>query len=418
MNPRAAAASGTAGNGSAWVILALGALSAVAPVSIDLYLPGLPQIAGELAGGDARAQLTLSAFLLGFGIGQLLHGPLSDRFGRRGPILAGMTVFTAASVGCALASDLDSIIAFRFLQALGGCAGPVLARASVRDRYEADHAARMLSLMMLVMSVAPMLAPMLGGQLVALFGWRSTFWALALFGAVCVAVTAVAVDESLPPARRAGGSPAQMLRDYGKLLSHRQFMGYTLASGLVFAGMFAYIAASPFVFITLYGVAPQHYGFLFGLNVLGIMLMGAINGRLVVRLGAERLLRWGVTGAALAGTALAVVGWTGWGGLVGLMIPLFGFISTIGLVAANAMARSLALFPQRAGTASALAGTIQFGFGALSGAAAGALADGTARPMTLVMGVAGLASLAILHLLVRRGPVSAPGGSGPSSRAP
>jgi DHA1 family bicyclomycin/chloramphenicol resistance-like MFS transporter len=380
--------------------LVLGALTAFGPLSIDMYLPALPALADSFGVSPGRVQLTLSAFFLGFGTGQLVYGPLADRWGRRPPLLAGIGLYIGASVLCALSTDVAGLIALRLVQGLGACAGPLITRAVVRDLYERDRAARMLSLMMLVMGAAPLLAPLVGGQLLRAFGWRSIFAALAAFGVLCFVTAWLFLRETLGAARRSRAGVPAMVARYGVLLADRAFLGYTVSSGAAYAGMFAYFAGSPFVFIRLHGVAAEHYGFLFALNVIGLMACAAVNSRLVPRHGADRLLRRGVAAVALAGGWLLVAAATGWGGLAGLVIPLLVFIASLSFVGANALASALVAFPHMAGTASALAGTIQFGFGAASGAAVSVLHDGTALPMAAVIAGAGLTSFAVHRLVV------------------
>jgi DHA1 family bicyclomycin/chloramphenicol resistance-like MFS transporter len=379
--------------------VALAALTAVAPMATDIYLPGMPALATDLGVPAAGAQLTLSAFFFGFGGGQLIYGPLADRFGRRPLMLAGLSLFTLASLGCALAENLGVLIGLRCLEALGGAAGPVLARAAVRDLYGGDRAARMLSTMVLVMGAAPLFAPLIGGQLVLLGGWRANFWALTGFGALCLAAILFVIGETLTPERRLRASAVGMIRSYGVLLANRRYLGFALGGGAVYGGLFAYLTGSPFVFITLYGVPAERFGFLFALNVAGLMLGASINRRLVLRLGAHRLLGRALIGSALAGCALLAVVLSGRGGLVALFVPLWCFIASLGFVGANAMACGLSLYPERAGTASALSGTIQFSIGALCGALVGALNDGSALPMAAVIGAAGLAGLTIQRRL-------------------
>ncbi len=377
----------------------LACLTAFGPVSIDMYLPALPTIASDLGVDASGAQLTLSAFFLGFGGGQLLYGPLADRFGRRRPLLCGLALFIAASLGCALSRSLDALIAFRLLQALGGAAGPVLARAIVRDLYERDRAARVLSIMVLIMGIAPLFAPLLGGQVLHWLGWRAIFWILVAFGACCVAGVLLGVRETLAAARRLRGPAVTMILGYAAPLLHSRFLGYAMGSALVFGGMFAYITGSPFVFITLYGVRPEHYGFLFGLIILGVILAATFNSRFVMRFGADRMFAVGVAIAAGAGCVLAAVAAAGWGGLPALVLPLFCFVSMVGLVGANGMAGCLGLFPDRAGIASALAGTLQFLTGAICGALVSLLNDGTTLPMAVVIAVAGVLSLVVQRWL-------------------
>jgi len=380
--------------------LILGALTAFGPLSIDMYLPALPTLADSFDTSPSRVQLTLSAFFLGFGVGQLVYGPLSDRWGRKPPLLVGIALFVGASVLCALSTGIASLSALRLLQGLGACAGPLIARAVVRDVYDRDRAARMLSLMMLVMGIAPLVAPLLGGQLLLAFGWRSIFAVLSGFGVLCFLGAWLGLVETLDDAKRSPASVLAMVARYGTLLRDRAYVGYTVSSGAAYAGMFAYFAGSPFVFIRLYRVPAEDYGFLFALNVIGLMVCAAVNSRLVLHLGADRLLRHGIAAVTVAGCGLLLAAVTGWGGLAGLVIPLLAFIASISFIGANAMAGALAAFPHMAGTASALAGTIQFGLGALSGAAVGALYDGTAVPMAAVIAATGLTSLLAHRLLV------------------
>jgi DHA1 family bicyclomycin/chloramphenicol resistance-like MFS transporter len=380
-------------------MFALAALTAVAPMATDMYLPGLPALADDLAIAPSGAQLTLSAFFFGFGGGQLIYGPLADRFGRRPPLLIGLTLFTAASFGCALADDLRTLIVLRFLEALGGCAGPVLARAAVRDLYGGDRAARVLSTMVLIMGAAPLFAPLIGGQLLLFAGWRAIFLALAMFGAVCLAAVLGVLGETLPVERRLRASAFGMIRSYGLLLREPRFLGFSLAAASITGGLFAYLTGSPFVFIRLYGVPAEQFGFLFAINVAGLMLGASINRRLVMRLGAHRMLARALFGAAFAGVALLAVALAGKGGLVALFVPLWCYISCMGFVGANAMACGLSLFPERAGTASALTGTVQFTVGAMSGALVGLLNDGTALPMAAMIALAGLSGLVIQRKL-------------------
>ncbi|HLI10060.1 MAG TPA: Bcr/CflA family multidrug efflux MFS transporter [Alphaproteobacteria bacterium] len=380
-------------------IAVLAMLTAFGPMSIDMYLPALPSIARDLGVAVADAQLTLSAFFFGFGAAQLVYGPLADRFGRIRPLVGGLVLFTLASLGCALAHSLGSLIAFRFLQALGGSAGPVLARAIVRDLYDRDRAAHVLSLMVLIMSIAPLFAPLVGGQLLVLWSWRAIFLLLVGFGLLCIAATWGAVGETLHHQRRRGGPVLSMLLSYGVPLSSRRYIGYAVSGALIYGGLFAYLTGTPYVFITLYGVRPEHYGLLFGLNVIGIILAALLNRRIVLRYGVDRLLAAGILVAAIAGVALAVVAATKWGGLTALLVPMFFFLASLGMVGANSMAGCLGLFPERAGVASALAGTLQFGMGAVSGTLISVLADGTALPMAGTMGAVGVLSLAVQRWL-------------------
>ncbi len=380
------------------MIPALAALTAMAPMATDMYLPGMPALAADLGISATGAQLTLSAFFFGFGGGQLIYGPLADRFGRRAPLIAGLALFTAASLGCALAHDVRTLIVLRFLEAIGGCAGPVLARAAVRDLY-GDRAARVLSTMVLIMGAAPLFAPLVGGQLLLLAGWRAIFFALTAFGVVCLAAVLGVLGETLPAERRLRISALGMIRSYGLLLAQPRYLGFAFAAASISGGLFAYLTGSPFVFITLYGVPAQYFGLLFAINVAGLMLGASINRRLVVRFGPDRMLAHALLGTAIAGLVLVGVALIGRGGLIALFVPLWCYISCMGFVGANAMACGLALFPERAGTASALSGTLQFTVGATAGALVGVLNDGSALPMAAMIALMGCGGLAIQRWL-------------------
>lgn len=377
----------------------LGALSAFAPMSIDMYLPSLPALAREFGASTAAAQWTLSAFFLGLAIGQALYGPLADRLGRKPPLYLGLALYVLASAGCALATSIDGLIALRFAQALGGCAGVVIARAVVRDLFDQQASARMLSRMMLVMGTAPMLAPLVGGWMLSLAGWRSIFWVLFAFGLMCLVATLAGLPETRP-AHAVRPGPGDALRGYRILLKHRRFLGYTFAGGFAQGGMFAYISGSPFVFIDVYGVPAHAYGWLFGLNALGLIAASQVNARLVAHLGPDRLLGRANAANALLGVALVAAAWTGVGGFVGILVALFGYVASLGFSIPNAAAGAMAPFPDQAGSASALLGTVQFTIAAGASAAVGATHDGTAVPMAAVIAVCGVTAFAVQRGLV------------------
>ena len=389
------------GPGGGMFTILLGALTAFGPMSIDMYLPALPALADTLGADAAGISLTLSAFFLGFAAGQLVYGPASDRWGRKPPMLIGIGLYVCASMWCALSTRIAPLIVLRLIQGVGACAGPLLARAVVRDLFARDQAAAMLSLMMLVMGTAPLLAPLLGGRLLLVFGWRSIFWVLSGFGALCFLGAWLGLPETLKEAGRFEAAPLVMAARYGTLLRNRAYVGYVVTSGAASGGLFAYLAGSPFVFIRVYHVSAQDSGFLFALNVIGLMVCAAINSRLVLRYGVDRMLRHGVAALAAAGCALALIAITRPDGLPALLAPLLVFIGCISFIGGNALAGALSVFPSMAGTASALAGTVQFAFGALSGAAVGAFYNGTAVPMGVVIAVMGLVSLLAHRLLVR-----------------
>jgi MFS transporter, DHA1 family, multidrug resistance protein len=350
-----------------------------------MYLPALPAIGRDLAATPAAVQLSLSSFFLGFGVGQLVWGPLGDRFGRRGPIVAGIALYIAGCVACALSSDVDHLVLWRFVQAFGACAAPVLARAMVRDLFPQDQAARMLSLMMLIMGIAPMVAPLLGGQVLVWSGWRAIFWGLAAFGLIVLAGL-YTIPESLSLDKRRRAGIGDMVTGYFRLLGNRAYLAYTLSGAFFTGGMFTYIAATPFVYIEYFGISPQLYGLLFGVNVVGMMVFNVVNRRLVLAIGSDRSLVWGALACAGFGLILAVLGATGSFGLLGIVVPLFFYLAMMGLVGANAMAGAMSVVPGMAGAASGLAGTVQFGIGAAASALVGWLSDGTPVPMALVIG--------------------------------
>lgn len=394
------------GAAAARLLLVLSLLMAFGPMSTDMYLPALPAMASALHASDAQLQWTLSSFLVGFGLGQLIWGPLGDRYGRRIPVMAAVLLYLAATLGCVLAANVHQMIFWRCLQALAACAGPVLARAMVRDVYGRERAARALSLLMLVMGVAPLLAPSIGGQALIWFGWRAVFWTQMGFG-VAALIGALFLKETLAPAMRASLRLPDVLFGYAEMLTAPRFLGAALAGGFFYAGCFAYLAGSPFAYVDYYQVPAELYGLLFAINIAGMMALNVVNRRLVMRLGSERLLLCGIGISAAGGLVLALAGRTGFGGLAGLVVPVFFYISMLGLVSANAMALALSAFPHRAGSASALAGAMQFGFGAVSSVILGLLNDGTPWPMTAIMALSGLMALGAA-LLLRRAPAEAP----------
>lgn len=381
-------------------IFIFGFLSAITPLSIDIYLPALPTLQKALAADEAQTLYTLSAFFIGFAAGQLLFGPLTDRFGRKRPLLCGLAVYIAASVGCALAPSMSLLVAGRFVQALGGSIVPIAVQAMVRDLYGRDESARVLSLNLLVIASAPVVAPFIGGQILLWLDWRFIFWVLVGFGALAV-VAALVLPETLAGERRSGAHPLALLLGYAALLRNGRYLGYVACSTLYFCCLFAFLAGSPFVYIEYFGVPPQFYGFLFGVNMIGMIAATFVNSRIVMRRGADRLLRTACAIGAAAGLILLVAGVSGFAGLPGIALPLFVVLSLLTVVSSNAVSGALAAAPS-AGAAAALAGALQFGMGALMSAVTGWLADGTPRPMTAIICAAALAALAANLLLLPR----------------
>jgi DHA1 family bicyclomycin/chloramphenicol resistance-like MFS transporter len=380
----------------------LGSLAAFGPLSIDMYLPGLPSLASDFRSDTAAAQLTLSLFFVGLAFGQAFYGPIADRVGRKRPLIFGCTLYAAASLACALAPSIELLLVARLAQAIGGCAGMVLSRSVVRDLFEQRDAARMFSFLMLVMGLAPITAPLIGGQLLTLFGWRAIFGVLTGFGVLCLLMVVVGLPETLLAERRVRATLGQALGVYGRLLADRQFVGYALAGGFVSAAMFAYISGSPFVFIEIYGLAPQHYGYVFGANALGLVIASQINRWLLGRWRSETILSVVLLVDVVAGLWLLLVAATRFGGLPGLLAPLFICIASVGLISPNTTAIAMEPHGQIAGSASALLGTLQFILGAGVGALVGALYNGTALPMAAAIAACELAALAVFYMLAAR----------------
>jgi DHA1 family bicyclomycin/chloramphenicol resistance-like MFS transporter len=382
-------------------IAALGVLMCFGPMAIDMYLPALPAIGLAFNVGQDKVQWSLSAFFLGFGVGQIVWGALADWLGRRRPVAAGILLYGIGCIGCSLTNDIGHLAVWRFVQALGACAGPVLARAMVRDVFGRDRAASVLSLMMLVMGVAPMVAPLIGGHILLIGTWRTIFWVQACFVIVAFAGL-VSLPETLPIGRRQPARVGGMVYAYVRLLADRRYLGYALSSSFIYGGMFAYVSGTPFVYIELFGVRPENYGYLFGINIVGMIIVNTVNSRVVLKFGTDRVLRMGCLLAALVGLALLGFAVTGLGGLVTIATALFLFMALTGMIAANAMAGGMSILPEIAGSASALTGALQFVFGAIAGSAVGSLANGTAVPLAGVICACGIASALFNLVLVRR----------------
>jgi len=374
--------------------LTLGALTAMGPLAIDMYLPALPTIAREFQTDAGMVQLSLAVYFTGIAIGQAFYGPMSDRVGRKPVLYFGLAVFIAASIGCAQARSVEALIAFRFLQALGGCAPLVVPRAVVRDHFDQAGSVRMLSVLMLVMGLAPILAPLVGGQLLVNFGWRAVFWVLAAYAAIWLALIAVFLPESLPLERRRRQPIGDVLAVYWRLARDRSYMGHALSGALVFAGLLAYIAGSPVVFIEQFHVSPERYGLFFGTNAFGIIAASQINRWLATRVDARRIVSVVLLVAMAAGLTLLVDAYSGFGGFAGILVPLFCFIACHGFVLPNTTALAMAPHGQVAGSASAFLGTLQFVLGATAGSLVGAFANGTPVPLAAV--VAGCSATAFL----------------------
>lgn len=378
------------------------ALTSLGPLSTDFYLPALPAIGRALGTDTAGAQLTLSVYLLGFGFGQLLIGPLSDRFGRRPVMLWGMVVFVLSSAACALAPTIETLVAARLVQAFGACVGPVLGRAVVRDVYGPHAAARVLSHVATATALAPLAAPVLGGWLSASFGWRSTFFTLTGYGLVLAVMVGTVLKETNRHPDPHAMRPSRMVANYGVLLADRVYRGALLTGCGAFAALFAFISGSPFVYIELYGMSPQQMGLAFGANVTGFMVGSVLSARLSRRLGAEEMIRSGVFLGAACGLLMAVLALAGVHHPAAIMGPMWGVTMAIGLVMPNAAALGLAGYPKMAGAAASLMGFLQMGLGAGAGMIVGHGVQASPTPLALTVAGGMLFSLATWALSLRR----------------
>ncbi|MEK4058067.1 multidrug effflux MFS transporter [Paenibacillus sp. FSL F4-0087] len=382
--------------------LILGTLSAFGPLSLDMYLPALPTLADEFQSSTSYAQLSLTACMVGLAVGQLLAGPLSDVRGRRTPLIAGLILYTIASILCLVSPTMGSFVVLRFIQGAAGAAGIVISRAVVRDVYSGPELTRFFSLLMLINGVAPIAAPIIGGQLLAYTSWRGVFILLSIIGILTLVAVVVGLGETLPTERRSSGGLKQTLLTFRKIAGDRLFMGYALTQGFVSAGMFAYISGSPFVLQKIYGISPQMFSVCFAINGLGIILASQIAGRLAGKVSETRLLIAGLLTAALGGTSLLIAILAG-GNLFSVLIPLFLVVSSVGLVNTASFALAMANQEKSAGSASALIGVMTFLFGGIVAPLVGLGGEGTAVPMGIVIACADLGALLIYFLMVSKG---------------
>jgi len=382
-------------------VVVLGALSAFGPLSLDLYLPGLPSVADGLGASASATQATLTACLLGLACGQLVSGPLSDARGRRGPLLTGVGAYVVASLACALAPSVTTLIALRFVQGLAGSAGIVISRAVVRDLRSGAEAARLYAALLLVNSTAPIAAPILGGALLQVTSWRGVFLVLAALGGLILAGTHRVIAETHPLAARAPTSVRATLGLMARLMQERRFLGCIASCGLGLAAMFAYIAGAPFVLQDLYGLSPGQFSLAFAGNSVGILGAGAAGSRLLRRVPPVTVLGAGLALGLVGGSALLAVIATGAVGLPGVLPALFIVVSSVGLVVPSATAIAMAGHPSIAGTAAALLGIAQYATGAALAPLVGLAGRGTAVPMAAVIFGCGLAAAAAWLLLVR-----------------
>ncbi|MEV0218228.1 multidrug effflux MFS transporter [Streptomyces sp. NPDC050704] len=401
---RAAAPSGARRSVGLLVTLILGGLTAVPPLSMDMYLPALPAVTDSLHASAATVQLTLTACLAGMALGQLVVGPMSDKWGRRRPLLAGLLVYIVATAVCAFAPTIELLVVFRLLQGLAGAAAIVIARAVARDLFDGVAMARFFSTLMLISGVAPIIAPLIGGQVLRITDWRGVFYILTAVGIVLTVIVWRLLPETLPPERRNNGGTVEALRTMRGLLADRVFTGYMLAGGFAFAALFAYVAASPFVIQEIYGASPQTYSILFGVNSIGLVAVGQLNGKILVgRVSMDKVLMTGlaIITAASAALLLMATGVFGEVGLVPIAVGLFVLMSAMSLCLPNTNALALMRTRHAAGSASALLGTSSFLVGAIASPLVGVAGEHTAVPMAVVQLVCALVAIGCFMGLCR-----------------
>lgn len=369
----------------AWLPILLGTLTAVGPLSTDMYLPAFPAIEASLGAKPGSAQVTLATWFAGLAVGQVTQGTLADRFGRRGPLLVGTVLYTLANAGCALATDLGTLAACRMLAAFGGSASMVIPRAIVRDLADGHAAARLMSKLLLVMGAAPILAPSLGGLVLGWGSWHWIFWLTAIYGGLCALLVLFLLPDTLPKERRISLKLGSLVQRYASVLGDKVFLAYALTGGFGMFGMFAYIGGSPPVLIQRFAVTPLQYGMMFGASAGAFILGSQISPRLLARYGGARLIRIGVRVFLAATWAMLLCALLDLGGFLGVVVPIVFAMGSMGFVMPNTAVGALSRHAAQAGSASALMGTLQFILAALSGVLVGGLTDGTARPMAALM---------------------------------
>ena len=383
------------------LFLVLGAIGALTPLAIDMYLPAMPTIARDLGVADGAVQITLTAYTAGFAIGQLIHGPLADSYGRRPVLILGVLFFGLASVVSATTTGIEALTWVRTAQGFAGAAAAVIIQAVVRDMFDREDFSRAMSFVTLVITIAPLIAPMIGGYIAVWFGWRAIFWILAAFAAVVIALVFWKIPETLSEENKQPLRFGTTIRNYFRLCKNSVAMGLILSGAFSFAGMFAFLTAGSFVYIDIYGVQPNHFGYLFALNIVAMIIMTMINGRLVKKVGSHAMLRFALLVQLVAGLGL-FVGWMLDLGLWGTVPFVVLFIGTLSTIGRNTMGLLLSGYPAMAGTASSLAGTLRFGTGSVIGVVVAILPDGATWPMITVMTACSILSAAFYWIFGRK----------------
>ncbi|EGA71226.1 bicyclomycin/multidrug efflux system [Vibrio sinaloensis DSM 21326] len=383
------------------LFLILGAIGALTPLAIDMYLPAMPTIARDLGVAEGAVQITLTAYTAGFAIGQLIHGPLADSYGRRPVLILGVLFFGLASVVSATTNGIEALTWVRTAQGFAGAAAAVIIQAVVRDMFDREDFARAMSFVTLVMTVAPLVAPMIGGHVAVWFGWRAIFWILAAFAALVIVLVVWKIPETLAEDKKQPLRFRTTIRNYMKLCSNPVAMGLIFSGAFSFAGMFAFLTAGSFVYIDIYGVRPDQFGYLFGLNIVAMIIMTSINGRLVKKVGSHTMLRFGLFVQLIAGLGL-FVGWLLDLGLWGTVPFVVMFIGTLSTIGSNSMGLLLSGYPTMAGTASSLAGTLRFGTGSIVGGVVALMPGGVTWPMISVMTACSILSAVLYWIFGRK----------------
>jgi DHA1 family bicyclomycin/chloramphenicol resistance-like MFS transporter len=386
------------GRNKFFMIVILGMLSAIGPFSIDMYLPGFPAMAADLHTTVAHVALSLSSFFIGISAGQLLYGPLLDRYGRKKPLYIGLSVYLLSSVGCAFCTSADALIVLRFIQAVGGCAGMVASRAMVRDLFPVEENAKIFSLLMLVIGVSPIIAPTLGGYVTAAFGWQTIFIILTVMSAMILAAVHFALPESRKPDLTVSLLPAPIIKGFLSVFKNPQFYTYSFTGAISAAGLYAYISGSPHVFMELYKVSERQYGWIFAGVALGLITCSQLNSFLLRKYKSEQIIPVALFCQTFTGILLVLGTLFDFIGLSSTIFLILIFLSCQGFVFPNSSALSMAPFSRNAGTASALMGGIQLAVGALTSGIVSVLTNGTALPMAGIMAACALLSFCVLLL--------------------